>query len=91
MRISSKRQIAIPKNVMTMLKLKPGDEIDIQIEDGVARLLPVKTIKVPRDQSWFWTKEWQEKEHQADKDLDDGNFRDFENLDALMKELNSDH
>jgi AbrB family looped-hinge helix DNA binding protein len=29
MRISSKRQIAIPKHVMTALNLKPGDEIDI--------------------------------------------------------------
>ncbi len=91
MRISSKRQIAIPKNIMNALNLKPGDDVDIQIEDGIARLLPVATIKVPRDQAWFWTKEWQEKERQADKDLTDGKFRDFENLDALMKELNSDH
>jgi len=61
MRISSKRQIAIPKSIMTALSLKPGDEIDIQIENGTARLFPVTTIKVPRDQTWFWTKEWQEK------------------------------
>ena len=56
MRISSKRQISIPKHVMTALNLKPGDEIDIRIEDGVACLVPVATIKVPRDQAWFWTK-----------------------------------
>jgi AbrB family looped-hinge helix DNA binding protein len=91
MRISSKRQIAIPKNIMTALSLKPGDEIDIQIEDGTARLLPVTTIKVPRDQTWFWTKEWQGKERQADEDISSGKFRDFDNLDALMKDLNSDH
>lgn len=91
MRISSKRQIAIPMHVMTAQNLKPGDEIDIRIEDGTARLLPITTIKVPRDQAWFWTKEWQEKERQADEDIAAGNFRDFENLDALMKELHSDH
>jgi antitoxin MazE len=91
MRISSKRQISIPKNVMTMLNLKPGDEIDIRIEDGTARLLPITTLKVPRDQAWFWTKEWQEKERQADEDIAAGKFRDFESLDALMKELHSDH
>lgn len=91
MRISSKRQIAIPMHVMTAPNLKPGDEIDIRIEDGAARLLPITTIKVPRDQAWFWTKEWQEKERQADEDIAAGNFRDFENLDALMKELHSDH
>ena len=90
MRISSKNQIAIPKHVMTALNLKPGDEIDIQIEDGIARLLPVTTITVPRDQAWYWTKEWQEKERQADEDIAAGNFRDFDNLDALMKELKSE-
>jgi AbrB family looped-hinge helix DNA binding protein len=91
MRISSKRQIAIPKHVMTALNLNPGDELDIRIEDETARLLPIRTIKVPRDQAWFWTKEWQEKERQADEDIAAGNFRDFESLDALMKELRSDH
>lgn len=75
---------------MTTLNLKPGDEIDIQIEDGIARLVPVTTIRVPRDQAWYWTKEWQEKERQADEDIAAGNFRDFDNLDALMKELNSE-
>lgn len=91
MRISSKGQIAIPKKVMTALNLKPGDEIDIRIEDGTARLFPVETIKVPRDQAWFWTKEWQEKEREADENLATGNFRDFESLEAFMKDLHSDH
>ena len=91
MRISSKRQIAIPKQVMAALNLNPGDEIDIRIEDGTARLLPITTLKVPRDQAWFWTKEWQEKERKANEDIAAGNFRDFESLDALMKELHSDH
>ena len=91
MRISSKRQIAIPKHVMTALNLNPGDEIDIRIEDGTARLLPITTIKVPRDQAWFWTKEWQDKEREADEDIKAGNYRDFESMDALMKDLHSDH
>jgi antitoxin MazE len=91
MRISSKRQIAIPKNIMAALNLKPGDELDIRIENGIANLVPITTIKVPRDQSWFWTKEWQEKEREADEDLVDGKFRDFNNLDDLMKDLNSEH
>ena len=91
MRISSKRQIAIPKHIMTALNLQPGDEIDIRIEDGTARLLPITTIKVPRDQAWFWTKEWQEKEREADDDIAAGKFGEFESLDALMKDLHSDH
>jgi len=91
MRISSKGQIAIPKRVLTELNLKPGDEVDIKIEEGTARLVPIATIKVPRDQAWFWTKEWQEKEREVDADTASGNFQDFETLDALMKDLHRDH
>ncbi|MFH0788367.1 MAG: AbrB/MazE/SpoVT family DNA-binding domain-containing protein [Pseudomonadota bacterium] len=91
MRISSKRQIAIPKHVMAALNLQPGDEIDIRVNSGAAYLVPITTIKVPRDQAWFWTKEWQEKEREADADIAAGNFSDFESLDALMKDLHSDH
>ncbi len=91
MRISSKRQIAIPKHVMAALNLQPGDEIDIRVNSGAAYLVPVATIKVPRDQAWFWTKEWQEKEREADADIIDRNFRDFESLDELIKDLHRDH
>ncbi|MBU1182953.1 MAG: AbrB/MazE/SpoVT family DNA-binding domain-containing protein [Proteobacteria bacterium] len=91
MRISSKRQIAIPNRIMVALNLQPGDEIDIKIENGIAHLVPVATIKVPRDQAWFWTKEWQAKEREADADIAAGKFRDFESLEALMKDLQSDH
>jgi AbrB family looped-hinge helix DNA binding protein len=91
MRISSKRQIAIPKHVMTALNLQPGDEIDIRVENGTAHIVPVTTIKVPRDQAWFWTKEWQDREREADADIAEGRVRDFESLDALMKDLHSDH
>ena len=91
MRISSKRQIAIPKHVMAAMNLKPGDEIDIRVENGTAYVVPVATIKVPRDQAWFWTKEWQDKEREADADITEGKVRDFDSLEALMKDLHSDH
>jgi AbrB family looped-hinge helix DNA binding protein len=90
MRISSKRQISIPKNVMESLNLHPGDEVEFKVEDDTARLIPVKTIKVPRDQAWFWTPEWQAKEKQAEQNLFEGHSRDFDKLDDLLKELHSE-
>ena len=91
MRISSKRQISIPKHIMTAMNLEPGDEIDIRVKNGAAYLIPITTIKVPRNQAWFWTKEWQEKEREADADITEGNVRDFESIEALMKDLHDDH
>lgn len=30
-----------------------------------------------REQVWFWTPEWREKEREADRDLARGRYRDF--------------
>ena len=87
MKISSKRQVALPKDVMEALKLEPGDEVEFHVKGEAAVLVPIKTIKVPRDQAWFWTPEWQEKEKQADKDLASGRFRNFDSLEDLLKDL----
>ena len=62
MKISSKRQVSIPKKIMRTLDLKPGDEVVFQVKGDKAHIIPIKTIKVPRDQAWFWTPEWQEHE-----------------------------
>ena len=90
MKISSKRQISVPKKIMEALGLKPGDEVEFEIEGNAARLIPVQTIKVPREQAWFWTAEWQAKEMEAEQDLADGRFADFNNLQALLKDLHGE-
>jgi len=90
MKISSKRQVAIPKTVMEALKLEPGDEVEFQVRGKSATLIPMKTIKVPRDQAWFWTPEWQAKEKEADQDLSTGRYRDFKNLKDLLKDLHDE-
>jgi len=87
MKISSKRQISIPKNVMEALHLQPGDEVEFDIEGNTARLIPIKTIKVPREEAWFWTPEWQAKEKEADRDITTGRYRDFDTLEDLLKDL----
>jgi AbrB family looped-hinge helix DNA binding protein len=91
MKISAKRQIAIPKKVMEALEIKPGDEVEFEVEKKSARLVPIKTIKVPRDQAWFWTPEWQKKEKAADQDLDLGRYADFDSLKELLKDLKSEN
>ena len=91
MKISSKRQVSVPKNVMDALELKPGDEVDFRVEGNTARLVPIKTIKVPRDQAWFWTPEWQEKEREADIELATGQYTDFDQLEEVLKDLSGEN
>ncbi len=40
MRITSKGQITIPQQVRRELGLEPGDEVDVIMQDGVARIVP---------------------------------------------------
>lgn len=90
MKISSKRQVSIPKKIMEALNLQPGDEVEFEVEGNTARMIPFKTIKIPRDQAWFWTPEWQEMEKEADHELATGQYRDFDKLEELLKDLHSE-
>ncbi|MGH3975079.1 MAG: AbrB/MazE/SpoVT family DNA-binding domain-containing protein [Pseudonocardiaceae bacterium] len=40
MRITGKGQITIPQQVRRELGLEPGDEVDVVVQDGVARIVP---------------------------------------------------
>jgi hypothetical protein len=41
------------------------------------------------DQAWFWTKEWQERYHEAKEDLAQGRYKEFEDVEDLIRELKS--
>ena len=69
-RIGPKHQITIPKDVFQALNLEVGDFLEAGIEDNTIVLVPKKLI--PKDQAWFWTKEWQKREKQADHDIREG-------------------
>jgi len=42
-----------------------------------------------KDQSWFWTEEWQERYREAKTDLAEGRFREFDEVEDLLAELKS--
>jgi len=87
-KVGSKNQITLPKKLVKALHLQPGDILEIKNEGFSIILLPKKII--PAEQSWFWSKEWQEKEKDADEDIKTGKTsKAFENADQLIKHLRS--
>jgi AbrB family looped-hinge helix DNA binding protein len=87
-KLGQKNQITIPKKLVENLHLQPGDVLEIKTEGSAIILLPKKLI--PAEQSWFWSKEWQEKEKEADEDIKAGKVsQSFENDDELIKHLRS--
>lgn len=87
-KLGQKNQITIPKKLAEDLHLQPGDILEIKSEGSAIILLPKKLI--PAEQSWFWSREWQKKEKEADEDIKTGRISEaFEDADELIKHLRS--
>ena len=69
-KIGPKHQVTIPKDVFDTLSLEVGDFLDTQVKDNAIVLIPKKLVA--KDQEWFWTKEWQAKEREADEAIAKG-------------------
>ena len=85
-KIGPKHQVTIPKDVFQKLRLATGDFLDVQVTDEGILMVPQKLI--PKDQAWFYTEEWQEKEREADEAIARGEVsQPFTSVDALMAHL----
>jgi antitoxin MazE len=69
-KIGPKHQITIPKQVFSSLNLEVGDFLDTRVQDNTIVLIPKKLVA--KDQEWFWTREWQEGEKEADEAIANG-------------------
>jgi hypothetical protein len=59
--------------------------------DGAAILLEEITDgRIDPEQAWFWTREWQAKEREADEDVDAGRQITYESDDDFLGALEAD-
>ncbi len=84
-KIRDNSQITIPKNIMDKLDLKKGDTISIELRDDEIVLKPV--VIIDKSQAWFWKKDWQKEEKEAEEDIKAGRVKTFHNTDDLRKDL----
>jgi len=85
-RVSPKHQITIPKEAFKKLHLEVGDFLEVEMTEEGLLLVPKKLI--PKDQAWFWTKEWQAKEKEADEAIAKGEVSGpFKTADELIRHL----
>ncbi|MCK4639767.1 MAG: AbrB/MazE/SpoVT family DNA-binding domain-containing protein [Candidatus Marinimicrobia bacterium] len=86
-RVKKNFQITLPNQIRKKYKISVGDYITIDEEGRKIVIKPVKIID--SDQEYFYSREWQEKEAGADRDLDEGRYKDFDNVEDLIKDINS--
>jgi hypothetical protein len=67
------------------MNLRPGDKLEIEEKDGRIILTPV--VVIPRDQMWFYSKEWQQGEARVDKDIREGKVRTASTKEELFNDL----
>ena len=66
-KVSKGRRVALPKSV-EKVGLHDGSHVSVEIEDDFVVLRPI--IGIPKSQAWFWTKEWQKGEKEAERDIE---------------------
>jgi len=76
-------QITIPQSLRKKINLAVGEYVELDSEDGMIVMRPVKVIH--RGSEYFYTKEWQEGEAEADQNIKNGDvIGPFDNIkDAL--------
>lgn len=79
--LKQKSQVTIPSEIVKKLKLKPGDKLEIEVKDDRLILTPVAII--PRNQMWFYTREWQTDEYEAEKQIREGRVKTAKSKEEL--------
>ena len=86
MKIDEKRQITLPEDMVTKLNLKTGEYLEAYTTDVGIVLVPES--KIPKDQKWFWTNEWQRMYREALDDVKAGRLRGpFETVEELKRSM----
>lgn len=78
-------QIALPREVVKSLRLHLNDYVDITIKGDKIILEP--QVVIPKDQAYFYSREWQKEEAEAHEDIKKGRVTKTKNLKQLFREL----
>ena len=82
-KVREKYQVTIPEEVRGKIPLKVGERVEVTARGTEIVIRPV--VEIPRDQAWFWSKEWQEQVNQSVKDLGKGKMKVFKSVKEARK------
>lgn len=86
LRVKRHFQLTLPSSLRKILNIEEGDFVEAKVKDNKLVLKPRKLIDA--DQTWFWSKEWQKGEKQAEKDIKEGKISpSFRTAKDLIKDL----
>ncbi len=86
-KVARRGQITLPSSLRKAAQIREGDYLRFMVEDGAISVVVQKLVD--RDQAYFWMREWQEGEREADEDIRMGRLKTFDSVDDLIAELRS--
>ena len=90
LQLRSNGQLTLPASVRRQANVQEGDSLEVRVDqDGVIHLVP--QVVIERSQLYFWTNRWQEGEREADEDLRAGRYKDFDDIESLLSELETEN
>ena len=85
-KINPRGQITIPAKFRKALHCKSGDYVEVTMEGSTLKIIPKELID--KSQVWFWTKDHQEAEEEAEVELRQGKGKEVNDAKDLIDELN---
>ena len=82
-KVREKYQVTIPEEVRGKIPLKVGERVEVTARGSEIVIRPI--VEIPRNQAWFWSKEWQEQVSQSIKDLERGKMKVFKSVKEARK------
>ena len=77
-KVREKYQVTIPEDNRGKIPLKVGERVEVTARGNEIVIRPI--VEVPRDQAWFWNKEWRDQVSQSLKDLERGKIKVFKSV-----------
>jgi len=84
-KVTRNYQVTIPTKIRKLLHIEEGSLVEFEVENGIV-IMRTKVL-IDGDQAWFWTKEWQEKEKEAEEALKKKQVKTFKNAKDAKKHL----
>jgi len=84
-KVQKNKNITLPQALFARLHIGVGDFVRLEETKQGVLLKPAKLVDP--SQAYFWTKEWQAGEREAEQDIRKGRIKAAPSVKALLKEL----
>ena len=84
-KVQKNKNITLPVWLLSHFHVSVGDYVRLEETKSGVLMRPAKLVDPA--QSYFWTKEWQSGEKEAQRDIRKGRVKKFKSVKALMKDL----